>query len=58
MKPYVFSGTFSLTNETADMIVGVSGNAKQRRLYVRRWKKMGFAVKPFNQRGYNRKEQA
>lgn len=57
MKPYVFSGTFNLYAGGHGLTVGVSGNAKQRRLYVRRWKKMGF-VKPFNQRGYNRKEQA
>jgi hypothetical protein len=29
------------------LTVGVSGNAKQRRLLVRRWKKLGYMVLPF-----------
>lgn len=32
---------------------GVSGSSRQRRLIVRRWKRMyGFIVKPWSQRGW------
>lgn len=41
-------GTFDLSTDAEGMrtlcCVGVSGNAKQRRLYVRRWKRMGYTV--------------
>lgn len=43
-------GTFQLWNIDAKIFVavGVSGNAMQRRLYVRRWKRIGYVVKQYN----------